>query len=48
MNKKIYTTPCMEQVELMLEQCIAASTSEDADVSGITPDPWREGNTNWW
>lgn len=47
MNKKIYTTPCMEQVELMLEQCIAASTTETA-VSGIDPEPWTEGNTDWW
>lgn len=48
MNKKIYTTPRIEQVEMMLEQCIAASVSDDAEVSGINPEPWTEGNTNWW
>ena len=49
MKKKIYTTPCIEQVEIMLEQCIASSTpEEEAEVSGVTPDPWNEGNTGWW
>ncbi len=48
MKTKIYTTPCIEQVEIMLEQCVAASSAEDAEVSGISPDPWTEGNTNWW
>lgn len=48
MKKNIYTTPCIEQVEIVLEQCIAASTKDDAEVSGVTPDPWEEGNTGWW
>jgi len=48
MKKKIYTTPCIEQVEIMLEQCIASSTPDDAEVSGIDPTDWNQGNTNWW
>ena len=48
MKQKNYITPCIEQVEIMLEQCIAASMSEDAEVSGVSPDQWEEGNTNWW
>ncbi len=48
MKKKIYTTPCLEQVEIMLEQCIAGSTNEDGKVSGTIPDEWKEGNNGWW
>ena len=48
MNKNIYISPCIEQVEIVLEQCIASSTPDDGKVSGVTPDPWKEGNTDWW
>ena len=48
MKQEIYTTPCIEQVEIMLEQCIAARVSDKAEVSGVSPENWEEGNTNWW
>lgn len=50
MEKKIYVAPCMMQVEWTLEAlCIAASAAGGATVdSGINPEPWTEGNTNWW
>ena len=46
MKQEIYTTPCIEQVEIMLEQCIAASVSDKAEVSGVSPENWEEENLN--
>ena len=48
MKKNLYIAPCVEQVELMLEACIASSTTESADVHGILPAPWGKGNEDWW
>ena len=48
MEKKNYNSPCMDQVEIMPEACIAASAAESAEVQGVNPAPWEEGNTNWW
>lgn len=53
MKKKNYISPCMMQVEWHLEAfCLAASGSEGSEGpevgSGVSPDPWKEGNTNWW
>ncbi len=50
MEKKNYISPCMVQVEWAFEAlCLTASGTEEAEVnSGISPEPWIEGNTNWW
>lgn len=50
MKKSIYTTPAIEQIELLLEQCIAASTTQQGhyDVTGVDPQDWQKGNENWF
>lgn len=50
MKKTTYISPDMTQVELATEAvCIASSGTEEAGIdSGISPEPWKEGNTNWW
>lgn len=50
MKRITYISPCMTQVEWALEAfCLTASGNEEGTVdSGISPDPWKEGNTNWW
>lgn len=48
MKKKIYITPCVKQVEFVPESCLASSTAEESEVDVVTPDPWKEGNVNWW
>ena len=48
MEKKSYNAPCMNQIEFVPESCLATSTTETSEVTGINPEPWAEGNTNWW
>lgn len=50
MKMKTYISPCMTQVEWALESfCLTASGAEEGEInSGVSPDPWKEGNTNWW
>ena len=49
MNKKIYMTPCADYIEFVPESCLATSSpEEDAEVNGVSPDPWEKGNENWW
>ena len=50
MKKTNYISPDMTHVELAAEAlCIASSATEETGVdSGIAPEPWQEGNTNWW
>lgn len=50
MEKRNYISPDIAQVEFAQEAlCIAASTTEGTVIdSGISPDPWQEGNTDWW
>lgn len=50
MEKKNYVSPCMMQVEWAPEAfCLTASGAEEGEInSGLSPDPWKEGNLNWW
>ena len=48
MEKKKYNSPSMTQIEFVSESCLASSTTETSEVTGINPEPWKEGNVNWW
>lgn len=48
MKTKIYDAPRIQQVEFEPESCLATSTSEQSEVNTVNPDPWNEGNINWW
>lgn len=48
MKKKIYMVPSIDYIEFVPESSILTSSPENAEVEGVTPDPWEKGNENWW
>ncbi|MBQ2796213.1 MAG: hypothetical protein IJD12_02550 [Tidjanibacter sp.] len=50
MTKKTYNAPAIEQEKVVLEAGIAVSGTEEIIINpdGVTPEAWKEGNTDWF
>lgn len=51
MKKRTYNAPVLEQEQVVLEAGIAVSETiipDPAIETGVAPEAWKEGNTDWW